>query len=96
MRVEAYKSRFAKLGTKIEVEVPYEKGMDPLSGILEMLVEANLVSQGGAWFTFTPKDGSDPVKFQRKTFTKELFDRIIDSTDILKQEEQNVLADVEA
>jgi RecA/RadA recombinase len=96
MRVEAYKSRFAKLGSKIEVEVPYEKGMDPLSGILEMLVEADLVTQGGAWYTYTPKDGSDPVKFQRKTFTKELFDKIVNSDTSLMQEEQRVIDDVNA
>lgn len=96
MRCEAYKSRFAKLGTKIEVEVPYERGMDPLSGIVEMLVEAGLITQGGAWYTYTPKDGSDPIKFQRKTFNKELFMKIVSTDDSLKTEEARVVEDVNA
>lgn len=96
MRCEAYKSRFAKLGSKVEIEVPYVKGMNSLSGILEMLVEQGLVQQGGAWYTYTPKNGSEPIKFQKKTFTEELFLSIINEDDALKAEEQRVLEDVNA
>jgi recombination protein RecA len=37
MKFETYKSRFAKLGTKVELEVPYNRGMSPFSGLLELL-----------------------------------------------------------
>jgi recombination protein RecA len=95
MRCEAYKSRFAKLGSKVEVEVPYVKGMDSLSGILEMLVEAGLVTQGGAWYTYSPV-GGDPVKFQRKTFTEDMFFKIVGEVKVLQEEEQRVVEDVNA
>jgi recombination protein RecA len=42
MRFETYKSRFAKLGTKVELEVPYNKGMSPFSGLLDLLADMGL------------------------------------------------------
>jgi recombination protein RecA len=46
MRFETYKSRFAKLGTKIELEVPYNKGMSPFSGLCELLSEMGVIAKG--------------------------------------------------
>lgn len=43
MRFETYKSRFAKIGTKVELEIPYNKGMSPFSGLVEMLEEMGVV-----------------------------------------------------
>lgn len=43
MRFETYKSRFAKLGTKIELEVPYNKGMSPFSGLIPLLEDLGVV-----------------------------------------------------
>ena len=43
MRFETYKSRFAKLGTKIELEVPYNKGMSPFSGFVDLLEAMGVV-----------------------------------------------------
>lgn len=42
MKFETYKSRFAKLGTKVELEVPYNKGMSPFSGLLDLLADMGL------------------------------------------------------
>lgn len=46
MRFETYKSRFAKLGTKVELEVPYNSGMSPVTGLLEMLEEMKVIAKG--------------------------------------------------
>ena len=46
MRFETYKSRFARLGTKIELEVPYNTGMSPFSGLVEMLVDMGVIAKG--------------------------------------------------
>lgn len=48
MRFETYKSRFAKLGTKVELEVPYNSGMSPYSGLLEMLEHDEVIAKGTA------------------------------------------------
>ena len=46
MRFETYKSRFAKLGTKVELEVPYNRGMSSTSGLLELLSEMGVIAKG--------------------------------------------------
>lgn len=46
MRFETYKSRFAKLGTKIELEVPYNKGMSSFSGLLQLLIDMGVCAKG--------------------------------------------------
>ena len=43
MRFETYKSRFAKLGTKVELDVPYNRGMSPFSGLVDQLTEMSVV-----------------------------------------------------
>lgn len=75
MRVETFKSRFAKLGSKVEVEVPYSRGMDPLGGVLDLLIADGIITQGGAWYSCS-LPGED-LKFQRKNFDKALFEKIL-------------------
>ena len=83
MRVETFKSRFAKLGSKVEVEVPYTTGMDPLSGSLDFFLSEGILKQTGAWYT-----AEDGTKFMRKNFTQEIFDRLIKHPKIAAMEEE--------
>ena len=46
MKFETYKSRFAKLGSKVELEVPYNTGMASTSGLIEMLEEDGVIKKG--------------------------------------------------
>ncbi len=46
MRFETYKSRFAKLGTKVELEIPYNAGMSPFSGLVELLEALGVIGKG--------------------------------------------------
>jgi recombination protein RecA len=45
MRVETYKSRFTKSGTKIELEVPYNSGMSPFTGLCDMLEHLGVLTK---------------------------------------------------
>lgn len=80
MRFETYKSRFAKLGTKVELEVPYNTGMSPLSGLLEMLEEMKVISKGTQpgeklnWVAeWTDEDGEiHRVSFREKDFNEQI------------------------
>lgn len=45
MRVETYKSRFAKAGTKVELEVPYSKGMSPFTGLCDVLEALGVIKK---------------------------------------------------
>ncbi len=89
MKVEAYKSRFAKLGTKVEVEVPYTSGMNKFSGFLDMMEELGIVTAAGAWKKVT-LPGQEPISFQTKNLDDELFAKIM-THPLLAQEEKDVL-----
>ncbi len=85
LRVEAYKSRFAKLGSKVEVEVPYASGMNPYSGLLDLLEEAGVVKSSGAWKSFE-MPGQEPIKFQSKNLNAELVEKLLSHPAIVQEE----------
>jgi len=87
MRVDTYKSRFAKLGTRVEIQVPYTSGMDPLDGVLDDLVKEGVVTQGGAWYTLEVAGKDDPIKFQRKGFDQELFNIALQKDEVKAADE---------
>lgn len=64
MRVETYKSRFTKAGTKIELEVPYSTGMSPFTGLCDILEALGVITKSdvpgkkqGWMMTTEPIDG---------------------------------------
>lgn len=87
LRVETYKSRFAKIGSKTEVEVPYSSGMSPYSGLLTILEEQGIVKSSGAWKSFT-LPGEEPIKFQSKNLNEELVKKFLSHPDIRKEEQE--------
>lgn len=90
MRVECYKSRFAKIGSKIEIEVPYSKGMDPYSGFLDLMEDLGVVVASGAWKSLQ-LPGQDVIKFQTKNLDEQLVNKIL-SHPLIQKEEQTVQA----
>lgn len=90
MRFETYKSRFAKLGTKVELEVPYNKGMSQFSGLVELLEEMGVIAKGtqpgeklSYVCTITDEDGviKDRVVFKEKELTNEIALRLLEHPD---------------
>ena len=85
MRVETYKSRFARLGSKIELEVPYSSGMSPLTGLVDLLVADGVIAKGtqpGEKLSYvaewTDSDGEiHRVVFREKDLTIEIAERIL-------------------
>jgi RecA/RadA recombinase len=80
MRFETYKSRFAKLGTKVELEVPYNKGMSPFSGLVNLLESLKVISKGtqpGEKLLWITEIDGEKIKFKEKELTKELVQKIL-------------------
>jgi RecA/RadA recombinase len=85
MRFETYKSRFAKLGTKVELEVPYNKGMSPFSGLLPLLESMGVIAKGTKpgekllWVCeWTDEDGEiHEVKFKEKDLTDDIVQELL-------------------
>jgi recombination protein RecA len=72
MKCEGYKTRFTKPFQTVTIEVPYDTGMDPYNGLLDVAVELDILKKGGSYFTY-----NDDTKFQKKTFTPEIGDLIL-------------------
>lgn len=77
MRFETYKSRFAKLGTKIELEVPYSSGMSPFSGLVQMLTDMGVLVKDGHSVRADFPDGKS-LKFKPKEITAEIAERLFE------------------
>lgn len=48
MKCESYKTRFAKPYQSVTIEVPYESGMDPYNGLLDVAVEMGIMIKKGS------------------------------------------------
>jgi RecA/RadA recombinase len=75
MSAETYKSRFAKPGSKIELEIPFATGLSTVTGCLDSMIKDAIVQQSGAWYTVDLPEG--PLKFQRKEFDDALALKIL-------------------
>jgi recombination protein RecA len=64
MKCEGYKSRFTKPFQSVTIEVPYETGMDPYNGLLDVAKNMGVIEQKGAWYNIVGSDN----KFQSKNF----------------------------
>lgn len=62
MICEGNKTRFTKPFQKVEIEVPYETGMDPLSGLLEVAKQAGVITQKGSRYSL---EGSDDTWYSK-------------------------------
>ena len=62
MKCEGFKTRFTKPFQKVEIMVPYDMGMDPYSGLLEVAKNLGVLTLAGSWYTITGTE----TKFQGK------------------------------
>lgn len=56
MIIEGYKTRFTKPFQKVEIEVPYEEGMDPYSGLIDVAVKVGVVVKKGSRVAISGED----------------------------------------
>jgi recombination protein RecA len=63
LKVFGLKTRFTKPFQQAKIEVPYDTGMDPYTGVLEVAVSMGIVTLNGSWYTYGDK------KFQSKNFS---------------------------
>lgn len=57
MKAEGYKTRFTKPFQTVEIEVPYETGMDPYSGLADVLVAMGLLNVSQGRYSIPGEDG---------------------------------------
>lgn len=58
MKVEGFKTRFTKPFQTVTIEVPYDTGMDPYNGLLDVAVDLGVVEKKGSRFAIKGSDES--------------------------------------
>lgn len=84
MRVESYKSRFAKAKVRTEIEVPYSTGMNKFSGVVELLESDGIATKEG-YSVIVEVDG-ERLKFKEDTLTEEIWSKVIKHPKIRQME----------
>jgi recombination protein RecA len=59
------KTRYAKPFESVQVKIPYETGMNPYSGLLDLFEKANILTKEGNRLVYTTENG-EVLKFFRK------------------------------
>jgi recombination protein RecA len=70
-RAQVVKNRMGPPLKTIDYDIYFESGIDDYGGWLNIMKNYKIVTQAGAWYTYTTADGKD-VKFQSKDFQKKL------------------------
>lgn len=83
-QVQVIKNRMGPPHKVINYEIYFDSGIDNIGGWLNMLKTYKIVTQSGAWYSYTP-EGKDPktdkISFQAKDFEEKIL-----SDDVLKEE----------
>lgn len=63
LKAEGYKTRFTRPFQTVTIEVPYETGMDPYNGLLDVAVAMGVVEQSGSMYNFNGEGYKGKDKF---------------------------------
>jgi recombination protein RecA len=72
VKAKLVKNRVGPPLRECEYEVYFDSGIDDYSSWLTTMKEYNLVSQSGAWYSWTNKDTGEIIKFQSKEFVEKI------------------------
>jgi RecA/RadA recombinase len=75
-QIKVMKSRYAKPFETVEVQIPWDTGMNPYSGLLNLFEAKGLLVKDGNKLKYTALDGTEH-KYFRKQISDELLDLIM-------------------
>jgi len=81
------KTRYAKPFEGVQVKIPYESGMDPYSGMFDLLEGKGLLEKQGNRYKYIDSEGNETLEY-RKNWTGELLEMVM--ADLPRKEEQMV------
>ena len=70
------KTRYSKPFESVQVKIPYNSGMDPYSGLVELFEDRGWLKKEGNKLVYTTLDG-EVIKEFRKGYTSEVLDRVM-------------------
>ena len=91
------KTRYAKPFESVQLKIPYETGLDPYSGCLDLFEKSGKIQKEGNKLKYTTNSGTEIKEF-RKGWTGEKLQIVIDDlkdTDILEEKVNNTESNLE-
>jgi len=76
------KTRYAKPFETLQVKIPYETGMNPYSGLVDMFEKAGLLKQEGNRLKWVDPETGEEFKFYRKEWKDDKLDMIMKKFDV--------------
>lgn len=76
-QIKVMKSRYAKPFESVEVKIPWDSGMDPYSGLLDMFEAKGMLTKDGNKLKYVQLDGTEHKRF-RKQIDNEMLDMMMD------------------
>jgi hypothetical protein len=70
------KTRYAKPFEGVQVEIPYETGMDPYSGLFDLFEGKGLLEKVGNRYKYVSSTGEETIEF-RKRWTGDLLEMVM-------------------
>ena len=70
------KTRYAKPFEGVQVKIPYETGMNPYSGLVDLFEKKGLIVKDGNRLKYTDSTGEE-IKEYRKNWTGDLLDKVM-------------------
>lgn len=89
------KSRYSKPFEGVQIKIPYESGMDPYSGLLDMFEAKGIVQKTGNKLEYTSPVTGETIKEFRKQWTGEKLQIIIDEWNTIPQSDDIVVGDID-
>lgn len=75
------KTRYSKPFESVQIKIPYDTGMNPYSGLLELFEKRNIVAKVGNKLSYVSKVTGEEIKEFRKGWTDDKLQIIIDEWD---------------
>ena len=73
-RAQVVKNRMGPPLRTVDYDIYFDSGIDDYGSWLTMMKNYNLVTQAGAWYTYTNTDTGEVLKFQSKDFKSKIID----------------------
>lgn len=73
-RAQVIKNRMGPPLRSVDYDIYFDSGIDDFGSWLTMLKDFKLVTQAGAWYTYTDTSTGEEIKFQSKDFQSKILD----------------------
>ena len=87
------KTRYAKAFEGVQVKIPYETGMNPYSGLVDLFEKKGLLTQQGNRLKYVDSSGKEHLEY-RKDWSGDKLDIIMSDFDKLSTESETVEEDI--